>query len=156
MADSTTPVVLVVANSTASTPALLAEVKRRAKSGARFQLLIPPVSERESDWTMEDALRLLGGACGTGVDSVDCGPNAADTIHRAASNRECDEVIVSTRPAHHVLWFHHDLPSRLKDLSVPVTVIPPEPDSWGPIEGFPPDWVPHAANPGGIAGLGNY
>jgi hypothetical protein len=35
-------------------------------------------------------------------------------------------------------------------------VIPPEPHKWGPIEGFPPDWVPHAASPGGIAGLGNY
>jgi hypothetical protein len=157
MTDPTTPpAVLVVANSTASTPALLGEVQLRAKTGARFLLLIPPVSEKESDWTAEDAQRLLGRACGAGVECIDAGPNPADTIHRAVADGACGEVIVSTRPEHHVLWFHHDLPARLQDLSVPVTVIPPEPDSWGPIEGFPPDWVPHAASPSGIAGLGNY
>jgi hypothetical protein len=156
MTDSTTPLVLVVANSTASTPALLAEVQRRAQAGARFTLLVPPVSDDESDWTTEDAQRLLGRACAGTVDCIDAGPNAAETIHRTVADRECDEVIVSTKPHHHVLWFHHDLPARMKDLSVPVTVIPPEPDSWGPIEGFPPDWVPHAASPSGIAGLGNY
>jgi hypothetical protein len=156
MTDSTTQAVLVVANSTASTPALLAEVQRRAKAGARFTLMIPPVSDDQSDWTAEDARLLLGRACGAGVECIDAGPNPADTIHRAVAGGDCGEVIVSTRPEHHVLWFHHDLPARLSDLSVPVTVIPPEPDSWGPIEGFPPDWVPHAASPSGIAGLGNY
>lgn len=157
MTGSNQPRVLVVANRTASTPALLAEVERRGKLGARFTLLIPPESGHgHVDWTAEDAVSLLERACGGSIDRIDAGANAADTIHRSVAGGDCDEVIVSTQPEHHVLWFHHDLPARLSDLGVPVTVIPPEPQSWGPIEGFPPDWVPHAASPAGIAGLGNY
>ena len=124
------PRILVVANRTASTPAMLGEVQRRAAAGARFALLIPPVHPDDpTDWSSADACDLL---------------------------RRADEVIVST--VHHQLdrWRHHDLPRRLADLAVPVTVIPPEPQRWGPIEGFPPDWVPGAANPAGMAGFGNY
>jgi hypothetical protein len=148
--------ILVVANRTASTPALLAEVERRGQLGGSFTLLIPPErSHRHTDWTPEDAVRLMERAAGGTVEIIDAGPNAADTIHRGVADAVYDEVIVSTTPEHHVLWFHHDLPARLTDLGAPVTVIPPEPQNWGPIEGFPSDWVPHPASPAGIAGLGN-
>jgi hypothetical protein len=149
--------VLVVANRTASTPALLKEVEQRASAGSRFSLLIPPDTRKDAtDWSAEDAVGLLERSCKDSVDTVDCGANAADTIHRVVAAGEYDQVIVSTPEEHHHLWFHHDLPSRLTDLGIPVTVIPPEPQNWGPIEGFPPDWVPDASSPSGIAGLGNY
>lgn len=146
--------ILVVANRTASTPHLLHEVKQRSRDGARFALMIPP--ESGDDWSSQDAVALLERACDSQVDTVDAGPNAADTIHRAVADGDFGVVIVSTKPEHHRLWFHHDLPARLKDLGAQLIVIPPEPDKWGPVEGFPPESVPHAVNPAGIAGLGNY
>jgi hypothetical protein len=156
MTDRSSSRVLVVANRTASTPALLAEVERRAKAGATFVLLIPPEGRHhESDWTREDALRLVGRAAGGPVEDVEAGADAAATIHRAVADKQCDAIILSTGTGHHARWLHHDLPNRCKDLGVPVTVIPPEPSKWGPIEGFPPEWV-HAESPAGIAGFGNY
>jgi hypothetical protein len=155
MPDTAQPRVLVVANRTASTPALLAAVERRAKAGARFSLMVPPDPDG-TDWTAEDATRLVERAAGGTVDGVDPGAQPADTIHGLVAGGDCDQVIVSTTTAHHRHWFHHDLPARLKDLGVPVTVIPPEPDAKDAIEGFPPDWQPHVVNPAGTAGLGNY
>src|SRR4051794_30555245 len=51
MSPDTPPRVLVVANLTASTPALLEEVQRRAGFGARFALMIPPPDHNASDWS---------------------------------------------------------------------------------------------------------
>jgi predicted TIM-barrel fold metal-dependent hydrolase len=148
--------VLVVANRTASTPALMAEVERRAGTGARFGLLIPPEGGHHApDWTREDAVRLLERAAGGPVESVDAGTDAVDTIHRAVADQSFDEILVSTVVEHHARWLHHDLPRRIEHLGVPVMVIPPEPQKWGPIDGFPTDWVPNAT-PGAVAGFGNY
>jgi hypothetical protein len=149
--------VLVVANRTASTPAMLGEVQRRARTGARFALLIPPTPDADGrDWSADDARDLLGRAGAGDVELVDPGADAALRVHQLIAAHEYDEVILST-PHHHLeRWRHHDLPHRLRDLDVPVTAIPPEPDSWGPIEGFPPEWTPHAASPAAIAGFGNY
>jgi hypothetical protein len=145
--------VLVVANRTASTPVLLHEVERRA-GDATFALLIPP--QPDADWTAEDARRLLERAAKGTVEVIDAGDDAALRVHQLVDAHEYDQVIVST-PHHHLdRWRHHDLPRRLRDLGVPLTVIPPEPDKWGPIEGFPPDSVPHAVNPAAVAGFGNY
>jgi hypothetical protein len=63
---------LIVANRTASTPALLAEIKRRAGSGERFALLVPPEKGSDvHDWTLEDATALVEKACGSEVECVD-------------------------------------------------------------------------------------
>jgi hypothetical protein len=149
--------ILVVANRTASTPAMLGEVQRRAAAGARFALLIPPVhADDPTDWSSADACDLLRRAGAADVEEVDGGDDAALRVHELVRDKSCDEVIVSTVHHHLDRWRHHDLPRRLADLSVPVTVIPPEPQRWGPIEGFPPDWVPGAASPAGMAGFGNY
>jgi hypothetical protein len=146
--------VLVVANRTASTPALLHEVQQRAPDCSVVGLLIPP--QADGDWTADDARGLLERASGRPVEVLDPGPDAALRVHELVVAGEYDRVIVST-PHHHLdRWRHHDLPRRLRDLAVPVTVIPPEPDTWGPIEGFSPDSVPHAVNPASIAGFGNY
>jgi hypothetical protein len=123
----TTPArILIVANRTASTPTLLAEVSRRAQSGAAFTLLIPP--EKGDDWSSEDALELLGRAAKQDVDHLDCGPDAFDTIHRSMDEHAFDEVILCTSPEHLTRLLHHDLRHRLEHLGVPVRVIPPEPD----------------------------
>jgi hypothetical protein len=145
--------VLVVANRTGSTPALLAEIERRAGSGARFALLIPPEAARHgADWSVEEARRLVERAAGTTVEVVDGGTDAALTVHRLVDEQECDEIILSTVHHHLERWRHHDLAHRIGHLGVPVTVIPPEPERWGPVDGFPEEWVP-AETPGGL-GLG--
>ena len=53
--------VLVVANRTSSTPALLEEVRMRARSAPhQFTLLVPDAPDRAAaDWTLESALPLL-------------------------------------------------------------------------------------------------
>jgi hypothetical protein len=147
------PDVLIVANRTASTPALLAEVQRRAET-CRFGLLVPP--EAESDWTVDDALRLVGRAAGQDVAPVDAGPEAAATIHDLVERGTYQEIILSTVPEHHHVWHRHGLTDRVQHLGIPVTVIPPELNQWGPVEGFPEGWTPKEVSPAAIAGFGNY
>jgi hypothetical protein len=151
MSETAEPTTLVVANRTASTPALLAEVKRRAAQGARFAVMVPAERADHPDWTPDDAARLLENACGSEVARVDPGADAAATISELVHDGRYAQILVSTAPEHHARWFHHDLPRRVEHLGVPVTVIPPEPDSWGPIEGFPDQWVPHP-----VSGPGAY
>jgi hypothetical protein len=145
--------VLVVANRTASTPALLAEVHRRRET-CRFGLMVPP--EAESDWSADDAARLVGRAAEQEVAAVEPGPNAAATIHDLVETGTYEEVILSTVPEHHHLWHRHGLTDRVQELGVRVTVIPPETANWAPVEGFPDDWTPKAISPAAIAGFGNY
>src|SRR3954454_22150574 len=64
--------ILVVANRTASTPALLAEVNARARVGASVTVLIPPEKSDHPDWTEEEAARLVGDA----ADQQGGGPDA--------------------------------------------------------------------------------
>jgi len=151
------PTILIVANRTASTPALLAEVHRRAPECAGLGLMVPPESDKNAvDWSREDALRLVGRAADRDVAPVDCGDEAAVTIHDLVASGEYDEIILATAPEHHARWHHHKLPDRIQKLGIPVTVIPPELDNWKPVEGFPDDWAPHAVSPASIAGFGNY
>src|SRR4051794_10486638 len=120
------PRILVIANRTASTPTLLDEVAERARAGATVTLLIPPDHGGHEDWSQEVALKLVGRAAGGDVASLDSGDDPLDTVHRAVSDGEFDELIVCTAPAHLARWVHHDLPHRLQDLGLPVVVIPPD------------------------------
>src|SRR3954470_21033766 len=70
--------ILVIANRTASTPQMLDQVAERARSGARFTLLIPPDHRGHDDWSRDDALRLVGRAAETDVAYLDSGPDALD------------------------------------------------------------------------------
>jgi hypothetical protein len=143
---------LVVANRTASLPALLEEVKRRAKAGARFALMVPPERGKDvHDWTHEEAAELVGEACRDDVELVEPGTDAAATIKQLVEEGRYDDIIVSTAEEHHVRWLHHDLPERIQHLGVRVLVIPPEPDAWKPIEGWPEQWAPHP-----VSGPGAY
>ena len=157
MAQATGTKILIVANRTASTPALLAEIDRRRPTAAGFGLMIPPeANDKGGDWTEEDALRLVGRAAKSEVAAVEPGSDAAVTVHDLVADGTYTEIILSTVPEHHARWHHHKLPDRIQHLGVPVTVIPPEPDKWGPVAGFPDDWAPHAVSPGAVAGFGNY
>src|SRR5512134_3385028 len=143
MSERTAPMILIVANRTSSTPALLAEVHRRAPECGGFGLMVPPeAGDDHEDWSLDDAQRLVGRAAGKPVTVVDTGPDAALTIHDLVADGDYDEIILSTTPEHHARWHHHKLPDRIQKLSVPVTVIPPELDDWKPVEGFPEEWAP--------------
>lgn len=127
--DQPEPVrILIVANRTAATPELLAEVRRRAAaSPCAFTLVVPraywdPDTE-ESAVTLELALPLLDEAAGAHVEGLigDNDPFAA--VSAAVETGDYDEIIVSTLPAHVSRWLHLDLPARVKRFGLPVTVV---------------------------------
>ena len=153
MPEASEAPVLVVANRTSSTPALLAEIHRRRES-CRYALMVP--AGAESDWSLDDALQLVGRAAHKEVTAVDPGTDPVATIHDLLVRGEYGEVILSTRTEHHHLWHRHGLTDRVQELGVPVTVIPPEMDGWGPVAGFPDDWTPKMVSPAAVAGFGNY
>ena len=129
--------VLVVANRTAATPALIAAVKERAERGpARFTLLVPNTSsgverfadpedhaETEAQNTLELALPLLEEAAGSEVTGMVGAPEPMDAIQDAVNLHGFDEIILSTLPKRVSRWLHLDLPSKLNVLGLPVTTV---------------------------------
>ena len=129
--------VLVVANRTAATPALLAAVRERAEAGpARFTLLVPNTSsglerladpedhaETEAQGTLELALPLLEDAVGGEVTGMVGCHDPLDAIQDAVNLHGFDEIILSTLPKRVSRWLHLDLPSKLNGLGLPVTTI---------------------------------
>ncbi|MEA2297295.1 MAG: hypothetical protein QOF77_231 [Solirubrobacteraceae bacterium] len=129
--------VLIVANRTAATPALIEAVRRRAASGpCAFTLLVPHSYQAlhkltsaedshadadESEAVLELALPLLEDAAGGRVEGVtgDADPLAA--IQDAVNLRGFDEIILSTLPARVSRWIKLDLPSKVGGLGLPVT-----------------------------------
>ena len=127
--------VLVVANRTAATPALIEAVRERAARGpATFTLLVPHVTHglhkvvdaqdtdvSESEAVLELALPLLADAAGGKVEGIvgDHEPLAA--IQDAVNLRGFDEIILSTLPARVSRWLKLDLPSKVTGLGLPVT-----------------------------------
>ena len=120
--------ILVVANRTAATPALLAVVRERVAQGpCRFTLLVPraywDADTEESAITLELAIPLMDEAAGGHVQGLigDVDPFLAV---RAALEREpFDEVVISTLPTHVSRWLRVDLPARVRRLGVHVTVV---------------------------------
>ena len=121
---------LIVANLTASTPFLLQEVKRRANERpTTFALLVPTVDPRRpADWSLDTAAKLLGNAAGGSVDGVQGGSeDAFESVKQALANGGYDDVIISTLPKRSSEWLRRDLPTRVEQLGIPVSVItPPE------------------------------
>jgi hypothetical protein len=128
---------LVVANLTASTPILLQEVERRAgEQDTTFFLLIPSAdSKKTTDWTLENATRMLSQAADAPVEGKAGGADAFESVRQELADGSYDDVIISTLPKRASEWLRKDLPTRVEALGVPVTVITP-PEEPSPLKAF--------------------
>jgi uncharacterized membrane-anchored protein len=128
--------VLVVANKTTATRALVEAVRERAATGpAEFVMLVPNPAHLafdRSSTNTEAGERLLGEslpaltrAAGSEIEGrVAESPNAFDDIVAELDRREYSEIILETIPAHVSHWLHVDLSQRLAGLGYPLTTIP--------------------------------
>ena len=130
MPDPSSARVLIVANRTAATPALLDAVRERAgRDPCRFALLVPQLAaeelfgEEEARKTLELAIPLLEEAAGGEVDGIVGPPDALLAIERTLVHQHFDEVIISTLPERVSHWLKRDLPARVERLGIPVTVV---------------------------------
>jgi hypothetical protein len=141
--ESSTPTrVLVVANRTAATPALLDAVRERAGRGpCTFTLLIPHTAHglhrvvdpedqghSEAEDTLELALPLIEKAAGSPVEGMVGDPEPLAAIQDAVNLHGYDEIIISTLPARVSRWLKLDLPSKISGLGLPVTQVTPRDD----------------------------
>jgi hypothetical protein len=129
--------VLVVANRTAATPALMQAVRERAEQGpCTFMLLIPNSAhglhrlvdpedqgQNEAESTLELALPMLEEAAGAPVEGMIGDPEPLAAIQDAVNVRGFDEIILSTLPARVSKWLRLDLPHKCAGLGLPVTTI---------------------------------
>jgi hypothetical protein len=129
--------VLIVANKTAATPALIEAVRERAARGpAKFTLLVPNAAhglhklvdpedqtQTEAEQTIELALPLLEEAAGGPVDGMVGVPEPLAAIQDAVNIHGFDELIISTLPQRVSKWLKLDLPSKASGLGLPVTTV---------------------------------
>lgn len=120
--------VLIVANRTAATPRLIAEVRRLASEGpCRFTLLVPrpfwDADTEESAITLELAIPLLEEAAGTRVEGLVGAEDPFEAVTAVHEANRYDAIVISTLPARVSHWLRIDLPTRVSRLGVPVTVI---------------------------------
>ncbi len=129
--------VLVVANRTAATPALIEAVRERAARGpCRFTLLIPNTThglhrvvdpedqeQTEAEATLELAIPLLEEAAGSLVEGMIGVPEPLAAIQDAVNLHGFDEIIISTLPKRFSRWLRLDLPSKVAGLGLPVTTV---------------------------------
>ena len=126
--DSRPRHVLVVANRTAATPALLEQVRERAsREPCRFTLLVPrtywDADTEQAAVALELAIPLLEEAAGGHVEGLIGGDDPFRAVEAALESHPYDEVIISTLPARVSHWLHIDLPARVQRLGLPVTVV---------------------------------
>jgi hypothetical protein len=120
--------VLVVANRTAATPLLLNAVRARAKrSPCEFTLLVPrPYWDPDTDEaaaTLELAIPLLEEAVGDHVDAIVGESDPYIAVSDAVTSAGIDEIIISTLPERVSHWLRRDLPRRVEQFGLPVTVV---------------------------------
>ena len=120
--------ILIVAYRTAATARLADHVRARAGQGpCAFTLLVPrPYWDPDTDEaaiTLELALPILEDAAGGSVDGIIGGTDPYVAVRDELARGDYDEVIISTLPHHVSRWLHRDLPHRVEQLNVPVTVV---------------------------------
>jgi hypothetical protein len=128
MESSASRSILIVANRTAATPALIDAVRKRASDATcHFTLLVPrtfwDADTEESAITLELAIPLLEEAAGSHVESLIGDSDPFVAVTGALEHGDYDEIIISTLPARVSHWLHLDLPARVQRLGLPVTVI---------------------------------
>jgi hypothetical protein len=120
--------ILVVANRSVATPALLTQLRARAQAGpCAFFLLVPDAPPgRAGDWLLRHAVKLFTRATGEPVDGrLARGAEPFTAIAAELADHEYDEVIVSTLAPWGSRWLRDGLPDRVEELGVPVTVVTP-------------------------------
>jgi hypothetical protein len=127
--------ILVVANRTAATSALLDAVRERAhRGGAAFHLVVPATphglhkvvdpeddGRTEAERSLGEALPKLSEAAGGEVTGEVGDPEPLAAIQDACNLRGFDEIIVSTLPSRISRWLRLDLVSKARGLGLPVT-----------------------------------
>jgi hypothetical protein len=115
--------VLIVANKTAATQALLDVIIERVERGpVYFHLLVPrtpgghAVVARAVPLIEEAAHRPVTGAVSRREDPM-------DAIEEAVHDGDFDEIILSTLPPSISRWLRMDLPSRVAHLGLPLTTV---------------------------------
>ena len=116
---------------TAATPLLLNAVRARAnRSFCSFTLLVPrPYWDPDTDeavMTLELAIPLLEQAAGGHVDGVIGNNDPFVAVREAVTNIGFDEILISTLPARVSHWLRRDLPRRVEQFGLPVTVVTAE------------------------------
>ena len=119
---------LVVAYRTAATPLLLNAVRARARrSDCWFALLVPrPYWDPDTDeasMTLELAIPLLEEATGGHVEAIVGDTDPFVAVRDAVTQLAIDEIIISTLPARVSQWLRRDLPRRVEQFGLPVTVV---------------------------------
>jgi hypothetical protein len=120
--------ILILAHRTAATPMLLDAVRARAeRSECSFTLLVPrPYWDPDTDeaaLTIELAVPLLEDAADGHVEGIVGQSDPYLAAKQTLEREHFDEVIVSTLPEHVSHWLRRDLPHRIKQLGIPVTVV---------------------------------
>ena len=129
--------VLLVANKTAASPALIEAVRQRAGEGqATFTLLVPASAHglhtvvdpedqdaSEAEGVIARAIPLLEEAAGAPVKSLIGAPEPLAAVQDAVNVHGFDEIIISTLPTRVSRWLHLDLPSKAAGLGLPVTTV---------------------------------
>jgi hypothetical protein len=77
----------------------------------------------EAAATLELAIPLLEEAAGGHVEGIIGDTDPFIAVRDSVERLGFDEIIVSTLPARVSHWLHRDLPSRVEQLGLPVTVV---------------------------------
>lgn len=127
--------ILLVANRTAATDALLDAVRARAAAGdAVFHLVVPATPHgldrlanpddkggEEARAVLRDALPALSTAAGSSVTGSVGDPDPLSAIADELNAKTYDEIIVSTLQHRVSKWMRLDLVSKARGLGLPVT-----------------------------------
>src|SRR5262245_3185143 len=105
--------ILVVANRSVATPALLAQLRSRAEAGhCEFRLLVPDAPPgRAGDWLLRYAVKLFTRATGGPVEGrLARGTDPLTAVTAELGEHDYDEVILSTLAPWGSRWLREGLP----------------------------------------------